>query len=328
MIYAMIYMFDCINNKVEEKEESLTVYYDNIKTTQYSFIYLEQDISTDDCSEQAELDGKCPQFCMQCKENNRCSICKENYGLLGKDENSQTQKIICKEMTNLTNGEYYNKVINSYTVYYPCKEKLSHCVKYSNGNICTECENKYKIENNVCAEIVKDCDEYNADDSCKRFKTGFELIKEEETSCMNSEDLNVQLNRHYYYEVPGDPNYYVKCSFQISNCEECDGENSCLKCFNNNNDIRYGIIGDDKTKCEDLSTNKYFLDTQDNKYKLCHCQLDQCEACLITNTILNCLQCESNTYVLIYEEKTECKEKTSIENDVNYYANDGGLNYY
>ena len=36
--------------------------------------------------------------------------------------------------------------------------------------------------------------------------------------------------------------------------------------LNNNNDKIYGIIGDDKTKCEDLSTNKYFLDSQDNKY--------------------------------------------------------------
>lgn len=155
-------------------------------------------------------------------------------------------------------------------MYYSCNEKLSHCIKCSNENICTECENKFKIEDNTCVEIVKDCDEYNADDSCKKCKIGFELIKGEETSCMKSEDLNALLNKHYYYEVLDEPKYFVKCSFKIPNCEECDGENSCLKCYNNNDDKKYGIIGDDKTKCEDLSTNKYFLDSQDNKYKLCH----------------------------------------------------------
>ena len=232
-------MFDCINNKVEEKEESFTVYYNNIKTTQDSSIYLNQEISNNDCFEQSESDGKCPQFCMQCKKNNRCFICKEGYGLLGKDDNNQAEKIICKEITTLQNGEYYHKEINSYTVYYSCNEKLSHCVKCSNENICTECENKFKIEDNTCVEIVKDCDEYNADDSCKKCKIGFELIKGEETSCMKSEDLNALLNKHYYYEVLDEPKYFVKCSFKIPNCEECDGENNCLKCYNNNDDKKY-----------------------------------------------------------------------------------------
>ena len=78
---------------------------------------------------------------------------KEDYALLGKDENSQTEQIISKEITILNNGEYYQKEIDSYTIYYPCKEKLSHCIKCSNWNVCTECENKYKIKNNICAKI-------------------------------------------------------------------------------------------------------------------------------------------------------------------------------
>ena len=49
-------------------------------------------------------------------------------------------------------------------------------------------------------------------------------MKGEEISCMKSEDLNALLNKHYYYEVLDDPKYFVKCSFKIPNCEECDGE--------------------------------------------------------------------------------------------------------
>ena len=48
---------------------------------------------------------------MQCKKNNRCFICKEGYGLLGKDDNNQAEKIICKEITTLQNGE--NHMTNS-----------------------------------------------------------------------------------------------------------------------------------------------------------------------------------------------------------------------
>ena len=50
--------------------------------------------------------------------------------------------------------------------------------------------------------------------------------------------------------------------------------------------------------------------------------------CLITDNILNCLKCESNSYALLHGEKTECKEKISMETNDNYYKNDDRLNYY
>ena len=64
----------------------------------------------------------------------------------------------------------------------------------------------------------------------KNCKNGFELIKGEETSCISSKEINIQLNKHYYYEIIGELNYYVKCSFKIPVWEECYGENNCLKC--------------------------------------------------------------------------------------------------
>lgn len=77
-----------------------------------------------------------------------------------------------------------------------------------------------------------------------------------------------------------------------------------------------------------LSTNKYFLDSEDHKYKLCNVKLSNCETCSLINNVLNCLSCDSNDYVVVYGEKSECKLRTSMINDDNYYKDESGSNYY
>ena len=117
---------------------------------QYSFIYINQKISINNCFGQVELNRKCPEFFIQYKENNGFFIYKEDYSLLDKDENSQKEIIIFKDITSLTNWKYYHKKINSYTICCPFKENLSLYIKCSNGNIYTECENKYKFRICLC----------------------------------------------------------------------------------------------------------------------------------------------------------------------------------
>ena len=297
-------MLDCLENSVEEKPIS----YDYvIETTQYSFIYQNQGLNNNGWEK--TTNGICPQNCMQCKENNICIKCKSEYGLIGSTLNNE---IKCEELSVLSHGYYQN----SNLIHYPCMENCDQC---ENENICTDCIPKYKIENNRCIEMVLNCDEYNPDNiSCKSCKPEFVLvINNIETSCKTLEELNNQ-----YYKITGENgDYYVKCSEAINNCEECTSSTVCTKCMNN-----YGIINDDKTKCEDLS--KYYFDNIERIYKLCSTKINGCEKCsVISNNKINCNKCQDD-YVLINGEISECREEISIENDHNIFTDDGGKNYY
>lgn len=161
----------------------------------------------------------------------------------------------------------------------------------------------------------------------QKSKNCFELIKEE-ISCIQSEDLNDQLNKNYYYEAQSEENYNAKSSFKFPKCEECNGENDCLKFYNNNTRI-FGKFGDDKTECKDLATNEFFLIHKiiNIKYIKNICSMWNL---VISNNNFNCLKCESNIFEMLYGEKTGCSEKISIyinTND-NYYSNGKGLNDY
>ena len=318
-------IFDCFDKKVEEKDNHLEYDYE-IKTTQDSYVYKNQGFSEDDCSEQAETGGKCPQYCMQCKENRNCFKCKNSYSLVGTNEDDLTEALTCKHDIN----GYYSKNVNSLTVYYPCNLKIQNCLECSDSNTCTRCVDNYKVENGICKEIVENCEIYNNDNSCKKCKTNFDLIKVEETSCMAHNELTTQYENKYYYLVSGDPDYYVKCSFQKENCEKCEGENNCIECINNHNDKQFAIINDDHTVCKDLTTNQYFFDSSDNKYKPCSDKLSGCKTCSSNDNVLNCLECESADYVIVHGEKDECILKTTMENDntKKYFKDDDGLNYY
>ena len=325
-------IFKCIDQEMEEKEESL--YYDyEIKTTQVSYIYKEEGKNEESNYELADSGGICPQYCSQCKLDRGCFKCKNDYDLVGQNEEDTTEKITC---SLISRQQYYTKQINSLTIYYSCSNKMQHCVECSNANTCTKCEDNYEVDNNnkkICKEIIQNCDEYNIDKSCKKCKTGFGLIKGKlgETSCMSITELNVLLSQKLYFTVSGEPTYYMICSEGVSNCLECEGENVCKKCIYNN-EKKYGIIGDDYSTCVDLSRNEYFLDSSDGKYKLCSTQLTGCETCLINNNNkLNCISClTNNDYTLVHGEINECKLKTDMENDNsnNYFTDDNGLNYY
>ena len=67
-------MLNCLDSQIEEKESSYTYNYE-IKTTQDSSIYKDQDFVTNYDGELTE-NGICEKNCMQCKENKICLKCK------------------------------------------------------------------------------------------------------------------------------------------------------------------------------------------------------------------------------------------------------------
>ena len=79
---------------------------------------------------------------------------------------------------------------------------------------------------------------------------------------------------------------------------------------------------------KDISSDKFYLDTETGKYEYCSHKITNCERCLIDNdNNFNCQECKSN-YVFKHNNNIECVLKTSLEENNLYYTNDSGINYY
>ena len=90
------------------------------------------------------------------------------------------------------------------------------------------------------------------------------------------------------------------------------------------------IIENEKEKEneKDISSGKFYLDTETGKYEYCSHKITNCERCLIDNdNNFNCQECKSN-YVFKHNNNLECVLKTSLEENYLYYTNDSGINYY
>ena len=199
-----------------------------------------------------------------------------------------------------------------------------NCVK-CNANECLLCTKYYHPENKICVENVLNCDIYKDENYCKICKSGFDQVynddqDENNLSCINLNDE--EKNKIYYQETIEGYIYYKKCSKSIDNCEECSSSNFCTKCKEG-----YDTIGNDKSKCEDLSTNKYYYDNDEQIYKLCSDKMDKCDKCSMNNDIFKCLEC-SEGYSILYDNTLQCKETSSLENNNEYFLNQDDNIYY
>ena len=138
-------------------------------------------------------------------------------------------------------------------------------------------------------------------------------------TCQKLED-----NSNYYTKTEGDKAYYRKCSKEINYCNKCSNSTHCKECLSN-----YAIIDDNYLECKDLSSQKYYLDTDSGKYKLCSYKFPHCEKCFIENNDFICKQC-SNNFVLKHDDNNiiQCTEKTELATSKNFFTNDTGNNYY
>ena len=259
----------------------------------------------------------CPDYNLICTGS---QICNNIFDCFSKNST---------EKTNTYNYDYEIKTTQDSSVYETedisfgwelatdgkCPINCSQCDKNKN---CINCAPHYKWLNVECVEKIANCKEYNDDESCKECKTGYIFVKSGDTiSCENELDLDI--NQYYADTING---YYIKCSDKIDNCYSCSSENVCTKCMEN-----YAIIDDVSSKCEDLSTNKYYKDTEDDKYKLCSIKLEGCDTCKQNGNIINCLKCQSN-YALVHGETNICSLLTSLQNDYSLFTDDNKLNYY
>ena len=269
-------------------------------------------------------------YCDICNNNTEiCTSCITGYNVV--NDNTLCIKFSEKK---------YYKDSNNY--YYLCSVSLSNCITCENKNQCLTCDTGYELEdtdlcidhdlavsseyylNNdnkytKCSKTIPNCKTCSLGTECYSCVDGYNFVKgdDNQIACQNI-DIN------YYYQITeGTKTYYKKCDKAISNCDKCSSENYCTKCKNN-----FGIIENDHSKCEDISTGKYYKDIDSGLYKLCSTGLNKCEICTIEDgNKFICNQCFEN-YALVHDNEITCIEKSNIEGNNEYYSIDSGINYY
>ena len=281
--------------------------------------------------------------CDTCTSSTECTQCKSGTYFV-KDNDNQ---ITCQ---NIDINYYYLVSDEGKSYYIKCDTSMPKCDKCSSEEECTQCKTgsffvkEDSPENRICQEIdisyyyettdnngkqyykkcdipMPECDKCSSEIECTQCKTGLYFVKDYSTSEIICQNIDIQ----YYYEANEDgKNFYKRCDASMPNCEKCSNSNYCTQCENN-----FAIIGEDHTKCEDLSTEKYYYDTESTpQYRPCSYKLDKCEKCIIDDDQnFKCKEC-INDYALKHEEDVICSLKETLEGDDTFYSNDTGKNYY
>ena len=118
---------------------------------------------------------------------------------------------------------------------------------------------------------------------------GYAFISQSKDQCKN---IATELQNKYYMDDT-DNTLYKKCSESIDNCDTCSSKDVCLSCEEN-----YGLFND-KTRCIDISDQKYYKKESDDLYYLCSGTISNCEKCSEES---KCIECISNDYILEYDK--------------------------
>ena len=271
--------------------------------------------------------------CDTCNTHDKCDTCIGEYISV----NDKTMCILLSEK------KYYKDTDNFYKL---CSNSLSHCSKCENKNKCIECtpSSDYYLDNtgkcfdkNLYEEehlyykigdtniygscsIIENCEKCNSDTDCTSCKPGYHFILGED-NILKCQEINLD---YYYASTQDGKTYYIKCDKDIPHCDKCSASNHCTECSND-----FSIIEDDHTKCESLSSEKYYKETSSGKYRLCNKKFSKCEKCTLDESNFSCKQCEAD-YVLKHENvnSISCVEKSGIKNNNSFFSDDSELNYY
>ena len=270
--------------------------------------------------------------CLECDKKEDCNKCNSDYTLSNGNK-------LCIYTQDISDKKYYQDPDDN-NYYYECSKSLEHCLKCENKQTCIECITSYVVEENgICIPYslyseqlyyldngkyyscskIKNCEKCTSKDQCILCKYGFNLIKDNDNNIVCE---NIDISK-YYQITEGEIKYYSKCDEAIDNCDECSSSTYCTKCKNN-----FGIIEDDHTKCENLLDEKYYYNSDTNKYNLCSNIMANCELCS-TYGEFECKKC-FNDYAFKHmnDINIECERKTFFDNNINYYHDDSEENYY
>ena len=295
-------LFECVEKKSETKEESYNYDY-TIATNQN----LKDAATTKfDNTTNYELseNGICPKDCKQCQENNKCSICRDNYVLLGSEE---SEEIICIEKDTVKTGYYQENGI-----YYPCIEDCEVC---NSGTSCQECSTDFVLVDSICVGKIDNCAEYNSTDkTCAKCNDNYAFKENDRLNC-------TQLSTFESYYTKDNGISYYPCGGEIENCEKCyyDEEKSEAKCYLCSSEylLSYTLDGE-KERCfskDDLG--EYECKYNDTHTLKCSNAIINCEE---YENLTSCAKCANNFY-MIDDDKKKCENGDNYTNSQQYFPN-------
>ena len=221
--------------------------------------------------------------------------------------NEENKDIICDENINININDSYI-------------EQIPYC--YINNSRENETKIRILIENNTltsseinefnCFYTCLNCSDLGniSNHNCQICINGY-YFKEDDNikNCYNNESIE----DGYYLDL--NDNLFKKCNYRCLTCE-IGGNNissNCLKCDNN-----YYFHPDISNHCinsSEFPTSNYYLDLNDNKYKLCH---NSCLTCNGSN-YNNCLSCDNdNSYYFIENDNSNICYRNGTQGD-GYY---------
>ena len=295
-------LFECVEKKSEAKEESYNYDY-TIATNQN----LKDAATTKfDNTTNYELseNGICPKDCKQCQENNKCSICRDNYVLLGSEE---SEEIICTEKDTVKTGYYQENGI-----YYPCIEDCEVC---NSGTSCQECSTDFVLVDSICVGKIDNCAEYNSTDkTCAKCNDNYAFKENDRLNC-------TQLSTFESYYTKDNGISYYPCGGEIENCEKCyyNEEKSEAKCYLCSSEylLSYTLDGE-KEQCyskDDLG--EYECKYNDTHTLKCSNAIINCEE---YENLTSCAKCANNFY-MIDDDKKKCENGDNYTNSQQYFPN-------
>ena len=273
------------------------------------------------------------QNCNKCEYDNVsnnliCKECKQNYIL--KDE--ETNRCYDEENYRNNNEYYYEDSLHIKNCNYlipNCKK----CEKTEDDKLCSECKTNFFIVNenyrdcidkndiipinqfylyegeyfycgNTKYNTIENCKECDSKNTCNLCKEGYTFIDSNKRECKKIDDLGDKYTIDTAYST-----IYRKCNYFIANCVTCSSYDSCLSC-----ESQYSLFYD-KSKCVDITDNKYFKKESDGLYYPCNQGVNNCETCSSENICIKC----ADGYVKLNSDSSMCVLKNNL-NIEEYYV--------
>ena len=220
-------------------------------------------------------DSKCSKCQLDNNNNFECLECESGYALF----HDGTEPILCTDISDKTLAQYYTE--DEGKNYYTCNNVIEHCETCESKQQCLTCQSPYDLvpvlnnDNKLCINLdekkyYQDPDNNNYYFPCENSLQNC-LTCDTKTKCNSCVNNNYVIEEHdicipfssvtdQLYFLDDSIDKYALCSSRITNCNKCTSNSYCVSCKEN-----FEIIEDDHSNCEDLSTKKYYKDTDTNK---------------------------------------------------------------
>ena len=208
---------------------------------------------------------------------------------------------------------------------------IEYCKSCQSDNICSKCENEYKLlkvnsSHIICIDESTFSDALYYDSDRKLYypctDNGYGYYQNDETKCYKKDSLSI---KNYY--TPDHKHYYAcdEGESGVDNCYKCeyldqDLKVKCEECKRN-----YVFINNNYSECVSIETldGKYYR-IDDQHYGKCSI-MDKCLKCKKRDV---CIQCDTDYYLVNFNKKN-CTSIEIINQKIDeYYLSDDSYTYY